>query len=448
MDADFLERLEELLKQEKFDELRELLDRLPVHHFARVLERLDRDTLMSVFHLVDTDLAADVLLELDDATLDVVMGALESERISQLVGEMESDEAVDILSEIPPEDRSAVISRLPLDARRELGELLQYPEDTAGGKMSVEFVPAYTTDTVKQITARLRRNPLDPYYSSVLFVTDRKGHFEGAVRLDKLLFNPPRARISDLMEPFPVKAYVLEDQESVAAKAQRADVPLIPVVDEQDRLKGVITIDDIIDVIQEEVTEDIYRSGGVSAETSLFENPVRSAMRRFPWLFVNLLTASIAASVVGLFQGTIQSLVAITVFLPIVAGIGGNAGTQTVVMIVRSLALGEIAPADAWRLLRRQVVTCLLLGIGAGILVGAGALIFRFPLILAPLVFFALTINIIIGGMVGTLVPMVLRKLGLDPSIASGILLTATTDTLGFLTLLGFATIALKIFPV
>lgn len=448
MDSDFLDRIEELLKGKKLDELRVLLDRLPAHHLARVLERLDRDTLMSVFHLVDTDLAADALLELDDATLDVIMGALENERILQLVGEMDSDEAADILAEISPEDRSAVISRLPKDARRELGELLQYPDDSAGGRMSVEYVPAYTSDTVKQVTARLRRNPLDSHYSSLLFVTDRKGHFEGVLRLDKLLFNPPRAKIVDLMEPFPVKAYLLEDQESVAAKAQRADVPLVPVVDEQDRLKGVITIDDIIDVIQEEVTEDIYRSGGVSAETSLFESPVRSAMRRFPWLFINLLTASVAASVVGVFQGTIQTLVAVTVFLPIVAGIGGNAGTQTVVMIIRSLALGEIAPADAWRLLRRQIVTCLLLGLGAGILVGAGALIFRFPLMLAPLVFLALTINIMIGGMVGTLVPMVLRKLGLDPSIASGILLTATTDTLGFLTLLGLATAALKLFPV
>jgi magnesium transporter len=279
-------------------------------------------------------------------------------------------------------------------------------------------------------------------------VTDRKGGFEGSLRMEKLLFNTPKAKIKDLVEPFPVKVFVLEDQESVAAKAQKSDMPVLPVVDEQDRLRGIITIDDIIDVIQEETTEDIYRSGGVGAETSLFESPGMSAIRRFPWLFVNLITASIAATVVGLFQSTIKSLIAVTVFLPIVAGIGGNAGTQTVVMVVRSLALGEITTADAWRLLRRQILTCLLLGLGAGILVGAGALLFKFPVILSPLVFLALTMNILLGGFVGTLVPMLLRQLRLDPSIASGILLTATTDTLGFLTLLGLAALALRLFPV
>ncbi|TET23153.1 MAG: magnesium transporter [Candidatus Stahlbacteria bacterium] len=447
MDADFLDRVEDLLEQGKTAELKEILERIPARHLARVLERLDRDDLIALFRLIDTDKAADVILELDDATLDVVLRELENERISKLVEELDSDDAADIVAEMSAEDRAAVIARLPADDRRDLRELLKFPPDTAGGRMAVEFLRVRTTDSVEQVVRRLRRRGPDPHYSSLLFVTDRKGHFEGALEIDKLLFHSPRAKIRDLAVPYPVKAFLLEDQESVARKAEKAEVPIVPVVDEQETLRGRITIEAIIAVIREETTEDIYRSGGVSTETSLFESPVRSAGRRLPWLLVNLGTAFVAASVIGLFQNTIRSLVAVTIFLPIVAGLGGNAGSQTVVMVIRSLALGEITSSDAWRLLRRQLLTCFLLGLCAGILVGVGALIFRLPIILAPLVFLALVINIIIGGIVGTLVPMILRRLKFDPSLASSIFLTATTDTLGFLVLLGLATLALQYFP-
>ncbi len=447
MDADFLDRVEELLEQGKTAELGQILDKIPVRHLARILERLDRDDLIALFRLIDTDKAADVILELDDATLDVVLRELENERISKLVEEMDSDEAADIVAEMSPQDRAAVIARLPADDRRDLRELLKFPPDTAGGRMAVEFLRVRTTDSVEQVVRRLRRRGPDPHYSNLLFVTDRKGHFEGALAIDKLLYYSPRKKIRELVESYPVKAFLLEDQESVVRKAEKTEVPVVPVVDEADKLRGIITVEDIIDVIREETTEDIYRSGGVSTETSLFESPVRSAGRRFPWLLVNLGTAFVAASVIGLFQNTIRSLVAITIFLPIVAGLGGNAGSQTVVMVIRSLALGEITSSDAWRLLRRQLLTCFLLGLGAGILAGVGALILKLPIILAPLVFLALVINIIIGGIVGTLVPMILRRLKFDPSLASSIFLTATTDTLGFLVLLGLATLALQYFP-
>ncbi|MBD3286787.1 magnesium transporter, partial [candidate division WOR-3 bacterium] len=338
-------------------------------------------------------------------------------------------------------------ARLPADDRRDLGELLHFPADTAGGRMTVDFIKVRATDTVEKVISRLRKKGPDPHYSSILFVTDTRGHFEGVMEIDKLLFTKPKTKIREISQPYPVKAFLLEDQESVARNAENAEVPIVPVVDEQDKLRGIITIEDIIDVIREEATEDIYRSGGVGEQTSLFESPARSAGRRFPWLFVNLGTAFIAASVIGFYQLTIESLVAITIFLPIVAGLGGNAGSQTVVMVVRSLALGGITAADAWRLLKRQLLTCLLLGLGAGAVVAVGAVIFSLPIIIAPLVFLALILNIIIGGVVGTLVPMVLRKFKLDPSLASSIFLTATTDTLGFLVLLTLAHLALRFFP-
>lgn len=447
MDYEFLDRLEALLEQGKLDEVREIVNKLPVHSLADVLERVDQDDLLAIFRLLDTDKAADVILKVDDATRDVLLTELENERVSKLVEELDSDDAADIVAGMSPEDRAAVISRLPADDRRDLGELLHFPPDTAGGRMTVDFMKVRTTDTVQKVTERLRKKGPDPHYSSLLFVTDTRGHFEGFLEIDRLLFNTSKTKIRDIAQPYPVKAFLLEDQESVARKAEKAEVPIVPVVDEQDKLRGIITIEDIIDVIREESTEDIYRSAGVGEATSLFESPARSAGRRFPWLFINLGTAFVAASVIGLFQVTIESLVAITIFLPIVAGLGGNAGSQTVVMVVRSLALGEITSADAWRLLRRQVVTCLLLGLGAGAVVAVGAVIFALPIILAPLVFLSLLINIMIGGMVGTLVPMVLKKLKFDPSLASSIFLTATTDTLGFLVLLTLATLALRFFP-
>lgn len=447
MDYEFLDSIEDLLEQGKLNEVRSIADKLPVHSLADVLERVDTDDLITIFRLIDVDKAADVILELDDATLDVVLTELENERISKLVEELDSDDAADIVAEMTPEDRAAVIARLPADDQRDLSKLLHFSSDTAGGRMTVDFMRVRTTDTVGEVIKRLRRRGPDPHYSSLLFATDYKGCFEGFFEIDKLLFNPPGTRISELVQPFPVKAFLLEDQESVVRKAEKAEIPIIPVVDEQDKLRGVITIEDIIDVIREEATEDIYRSGGVGEETSLFEPATRSAGRRFPWLLINLGTAFVAATVIGLFQSTIDKLLAVTVFLPVVAGLGGNAGSQTVVMVVRSLALAEITPADAWRLLRRQILICLFLGLGAGGIVALGAFLFQFPIILAPLVFLALVINILIGGMVGTLVPLILRKLGFDPSLASSIFLTATTDTLGFLVLLTLASLVIKFLP-
>jgi len=448
MDADFLDRVEELLERGKVSELKQVLEKIPVHHLARILERLDRDDLIELFRLIDTDKAADVILELDDATLDVVLKELENERISKLVEEMDSDEAADIVAEMTPQDRAAVIARLPADDRRDLRELLKFPPDTAGGRMAVEFLRVCTKDSVEQVVRRLRRRGPDPHYSNLLFVTDRKGHFEGALAIDKLLYYSPRKKIRELVEPYPVKAFLLEDQESVARKAEKAEGPVVPVVDEADKLRGIITVEDIIDVIREETTEDIYRSGGVSAETSFFEPPVRSAGRRFPSLLVNLGTAFLAAGVVGLFQSTIKSLVAVTILLPIVAGMGGNAGMQTVVMVVRSLALGEITPSDAWRLLKRELLICSLLGIGTGLVAGAVAFIFRLPLILIPLAVIAQSINVVVGGATGVLVPMILRKLKSDPAFASSVILTTITDSVGFFVILGLTALALRYFPV
>jgi len=441
-----ISKIRELLERRDFGGIKRLLKTLHYRDIARIIERLDPVHKLLIFENLDLDVAADTLLELDEFSLKVILAKLDRPELTKLVSEMDSDEATDIVATMTPRRRREVLRAIPKQTSKEVAELLKYPENTAGGRMSLDFLSLYTTDTVASSLRKIKRMREDIPKRAIFFVTDKNKRLLGWVHLRDLVFSSPRKLIKSILRPLKAKVYTMDDQEDVARIAMKYELSLVPVVDDLGILKGVITYDDIMDVIEEENTEDILRFGGMGEIESAFAPPAKSAMRRLPWLYINLITAFLAAAVVGVFQNTIRAMVTLAVVMPIVAGMGGNAGIQTLTLIIRSIALGEVELSDAKRVLFKELRVGLLTGTAVGALTGFIAWVFHAPLILAPLVFVSLIINMGIACGMGVAIPFLLKRLGLDPSLASGVILTTFTDCIGFFVLLGLASLALKIF--
>jgi len=298
--------------------------------------------------------------------------------------------------------------------------------------------------TVGEALAFLRATrPLaeEAYY---LYVLDAGNHLQGVVNLRQLVVSDPEMRIEDVMESDVVSVPVDADQEVAADLLQHYRLRAIPVTDESGVLTGIITADDIIDVIQEEATEDMYRMAGLPGDDSVFAPVQVSARRRLPWLGLNLVTAFIAGGIVALFEGTIEKAAALAVFMPIIAGQGGNAGIQTVTIVVRSMALGEIESEDAWRVVSKELALGLIRGLLFGVVVGVVAYAWKGEWAWGAVVGGAMLLNMIVAGLMGTLIPLTMKAIKLDPAVAAGVFLTTFTDLLGFLFLLGFATILIS----
>lgn len=441
-----ISKIRKLLEERNFEEIRRVLKTLHYRGIARIIERLDPVHKLLIFENLDLDVAADTLLELDEFSLKVILAKLDHPELTKLVSEMDSDEVTDIVATMTPQRRREVLRAIPKQTSKEVAELLKYPENTAGGRMSLDFLSLYTTDTVASSLKKIKRMREGIVQRAIFFVTDKDKRLLGWVHLRDLVFSSPRKLIKSILRPLLSKVYTMDDQEEVARTAMKYDLSLVPVVDDLGILKGVITHDDIMDVIEEENTEDILRFGGMGEIESAFTPPVKSALRRLPWLYINLITAFLAAAVVGFFQNTIRAMVSLAVVMPIVAGMGGNAGIQTLTLIIRSIALGEVELSDAKKVLFKELRVGLLTGIAVGTLTGFVAWVFHAPLILAPLVFISLIINMGIACAMGVAIPFLLKKLGLDPSLASGVILTTFTDCIGFFVLLGLASLTLKVF--
>ncbi len=438
---------EDFLEQNRLEELKVLLRPLHPTDIADVIERLPDSLRPTLFDLLDdVDRAADVMLELDTDAIQTILHDLDRAEIAELVREMSSDDAADVVGRLDDRERSEVISDLPEEDRGEVAELLKYPESSAGGRMRMEFVALLDTDTVATATEKVRAAEREEEEPPVLYVVDPTGRLIGYFPLRDLLRNPPELPIREAMQPVSAFARVLDDQEQVAGLARKYDITTVPVVDDSDRLVGIVTADDILDVVVEEASEDIAKLGQTSDIEDVFA-PVRRSIRgRVPWLFVSLLGGVLASIVVLLFQGTIKSAVIVAAFMPIVAGVGGAAGNQATNIIVRALALGEVTSRDIGRLLWKQVRVGLVAGIATGLVTSAVALLMHGSPLLGGVVFLAMVLNVTVGSTLGAMTPMLLARMRKDPALASSLLLTATTDTVGLLILLGLATLAFHFF--
>ena len=361
-----------------------------------------------------------------------------NERVAKALLELDSDDAVYILEDLEEEDRKEILEQLPFRDRIRLRRALQYPEETAGRRMQTEFVAVPPFWTVGQTIDYMREDEDLPDRFAQIFVVDPSFKLLGAVDLHEILRAKRPERIEDVMHPTRYAIPAEMDQEEAAHIFEQYDLLSAAVVDTNDRLVGVLTIDDVVDVIQAEAEEDFRRLGGVGDE-EISDSFLTAARSRFAWLFVNLFTAFLAASVIGSFGATIEEMVALAALMPIVASMGGNAGAQTMTVTVRAIATRDITIRNSGRIIRREVLVGLLNGMIIAILLGIVASIWIGGIDIGFVIAIAMVVNMLAAALAGILTPLILNRMGADPAIASAVFVTAITDVVGFFGFLGLA---------
>jgi magnesium transporter len=405
-----------------------------------LLAALDPDLRPRLIELLGAGFDFKALTELDQAARADVLEQLSPIAVILGIRELETDDAVAILESLPKDRQKDILERLPHAKRVALARSLEYPEDSAGRRMQTEYIAVRPDTTVGQTIDYMRETPDLPDRFYEIFITDRSHRLLGAVALDRLLRAKRPVPISELMDEELYRVRAADDQEEVARLFERYDLVSAPVVDEADRLVGVITVDDVVDVIEEEAEEDLKALGGVRGEE--LSDPVSTvARRRFNWLLVNLATAFLASSVLGLFEGQLQKMVALAVLAPIVASQGGNAATQTMTVVVRALAVRELSSANMWRTILREVLVGLVNGLAFAVITGVAAVAwFKVP-DLGIVIGLAMLCNLVAGALGGILIPLALDRSGSDPAVSSGVFVTTVTDVVGFFSFLAIATL-------
>jgi magnesium transporter len=405
---------------------------------ADVLAALDEDERVAVVQALPPELSSQALAELpEDAHAEDTLAALSPARAAQIVEELEDDDAADILQEMEPHTQERILQEV--EDRAEVERLLRYDEETAGGRMTTHLVSVRDTATAAEALEEIRRQSeeVEDFYQ--VFVVDADRRLVGILPFKSLVVSRPDRRIGEFMEDADITVKPDLDQEEVARVMARYNLPSVGVVDDSGRLLGRVTFDDVIDVVEAETTEDLLKFGGVSADEELAAAWTASVRSRLPWLYVNLLTAFLAGSVVYFFRETVQRTVVLAVWMPIIAGMGGNAGTQALAVTVRRLALGLIPRHLFVRVVGKEMLVGVTNGLAIGVVVGGVAALMGEQPTLGLVVFLAMAVNLFVAGFAGAFIPLVLERLGIDPAIASSIFVTTFTDTLGFLLLLGLA---------
>ena len=405
-----------------------------------LLEALQPEQRHLLVELLGADFDFSALTEVDEAIrLDIVEN-LPNAQIAQAVQELDSDDAVYILEDLDPEDQDEILARLPFTERIRLKRSLDYPEESAGRRMQTEFVAVPPFWTVGQTIDYMREDKNLPDSFSQIFVIDPTFKLLGAVHLDQILRTRRTVRVEEIMHETRHAIPATMDQEEAAREFEQYDLLSAAVVDENERLVGVLTIDDVVDVIQQEAEEDLLRMGGVGDE-ELSDNILAASRSRVPWLLVNLFTAFLAASVIGLFDHTIERVVALAVLMPIVAGMGGNAASQTMTVTVRALATKDLDIYNAWRIIRREMGVGFINGIVFAVLIGVVAATWFSDPYLGGIIASAMVINMFVAAVAGILIPLLLNRYGVDPAVASAVFVTAVTDVVGFFAFLGLASL-------
>jgi magnesium transporter len=395
--------------------------------------------------LVDRNarLAMEALAEMDPAVAAELLSDRPAEDIARLLQEVPTDDAATIIDHLPDELSAAVVELIKPKPGGGVEELLDYPEQTAGRIMNPNVFALSEEMTAGEAITEVQ-SARDVEMVFYLYVVDVRRHLVGVVSLRRLLLVPSDTPLKRIMTTDVISVRADMDQEEVARIVASYNILAIPVVDEENKLVGVITVDDVIDVIKDEATEDVYRLAGVASDDRVFSSATDSLRRRLPWLIVNLGTAFLAATVVALFEPTIDRVTALAIFMPIVAGMGGNAATQTLAVIVRGIALGELTWGNSRKALTKEVLVGLGNGVATGLIAAAIAWITRGNAVLGMILGMAMIINMFVAAAAGTLIPLALRALKVDPALASSVFITTLTDVFGFLSFLGLGTIFLR----
>lgn len=433
-------------------EVADALARDDVAAFTRILEALRPPDRVDVFEIlpiedqrrlierIQNDNAAEILEELSDEDAAEVATGLSAEELAPILDLMDPDEAADVLLDLSQEHADSVLLAMDDTAEAEVRTLLSYDDETAGGRMTRDFVALRAGDTVAGAIERLRAMAADQEATYYLYVVDDADRLVGIVSLRQMIVAPPDRTIDALISTDVIRVAVDDDQEMAARLMARYDLLALPVVDAEGRLAGVITHDDLVDVLEDEATEDMYRLVGLDEDDRPIAPVMESVRTRLPWLAFNLVTQLAIVSVLKGFETTLAQVTALAVLLPLVTGQGGNVGTQTMTLVVRSLALGRIDRRTTERLLRKEVTVGLANGLAVGVLAAVIALFVAGPATapwIGGAIFLAMVVNLAAGGLAGVVVPLALSRLGVDPAIASTAFVTTVTDTFGALSFLG-----------
>jgi magnesium transporter len=437
------ESVKELLGGGRDERLANLLEEVHPADLAHVIRELPIEDQVRVFRLLSPQHAGAVLAELDDPVLRELVGSLEQVEVSRALDRMPSDEVADVVQELPREQAEEILDLMEEDKAEEVQELLEYREGTAGRLMSRSFVAVNEQVTVARALEDIRKAKTGdgPFY---VYVVDDHEHLVGLVPLHRLLIAEPATPIHAIRTEGVESVTVDTDQEEVARLVQHYNLIEVPVVDGDRRLLGTIGVDDVIDVIREEATEDIQRLGGVPGDETVLDPPQTVFTRRLLWRLINLGTAVLAASVIGLFESSIRSLATLAVFMPIVASMGGIGTTQTATVVVRGIALGDMTASVLRRVLWKEVWLGLTTGVANGLIIAAIAYVWKGQALLSAILGVALILNMIVAAVVGTLIPIALKTFRIDPAIASSVIITTFTDVFGFFSFLGLATLLIR----
>ena len=438
------ELVENLVHKQHEAGLRAKLDSLHPADIAYILEALPREERLYVWDLVKAERDGEILLEVSDAVRESLIETMDPEELKAAAGSLDADELADLAPDLPPEVIEDVFQSLDSEGREQLRAAMSYPEDSVGALMDFDMVTVRDDVTLEVVLRYLRRFDELPDHTDKLFVVDREDHLEGILTLETLLISDPEKTVAEVMRSEPVISFTPEDEADDAAQAfERYDLVSAPVIDSERRVIGRITVADAVDFIREESEAEILSQAGLREEEDIFASVWSSVKNRWAWLAINLVTAFVASRVIGLFEESIEKLVALAALMPIVAGIGGNSGNQTVTMIVRAIAMGQVEPSAMTRLLRKELGVALINGVVWGGLLGVLAWWLYGNVDLGLVMTGAMTLNLLLAACAGVLVPMLRQRLGADPALGGSVMITALTDSGGFFIFLGLATVFL-----
>lgn len=437
------ERVENLVHRQNLVELQRKLEVLHPADVAHILEALPLDDRLTVWQLVKSERDGDILLEVSDAVRETLIADMDDHEILAAAKDLDADELADLAAELPRDVVHELMETLDAQQRERVRSALSYEEDQVGALMDFEMVTIREDVSLEVVLRYLRRLKELPGHTDKLFVVDYDGVLKGVLPIKRLLVNDPEKQVAEVMASDPVSFHPDEDAYEAAQAFERYDLVSTPVVDKSGKLIGRLTIDEMVDLIREESESEVLSMAGLREEEDIFASVWKSLRNRWAWLAVNLVTAFIASRVIGLFDGSIEKLVALAALMPIVAGIGGNSGNQTITMIVRAMALDQMGTGSSTRLLRKEAGVGLLNGLIWGGVIGLVVFWLYDSWSLGLVMTAAMTLNLLLAALMGVLIPMTLARLGRDPALGSSVMITAMTDSGGFFIFLGLATVFL-----
>ena len=425
------------------DALERVLARLHAADIAYVLEALPLDERLYLWDLVKADRDGEILVEVSDAVRESLISTMDTEELVAATEALPADEIAALAPDLPQEVMDDVFQSLSVEEREQLRAAMSFDEDMVGAWMDFDDVQVRSDVTLEVVLRYLRRFDELPSQTDQLFVVDRDEILLGVLPLNRLIVSEPDARVADVMEPPVVELLQHENVETAASAFERYDLVSAPVVDTNRKLVGRVTVDEVLDFVRQRGEEDMLAQAGLREEEDVFASVWKSFQNRWTWLAINLVTAFVASRVIGVFEGSIQRLVALAALMPIVAGIGGNSGNQTTTMLVRAAALGQVTREQSRQLIRKELTVALLNGLVWGGVMGIVAVLLYRQVSLGIVMVVAMTLNLMLAALMGVLIPMTMLKLGRDPAVGSSVMITAVTDSGGFFIFLGLATLFL-----